>query len=267
MKNNIVTIIRPFEKEDYPSVVDIIADSFSSKFNKLTKMGIEKTKDFMIDSTLFDDQPQDGYWVAQYDDKIVGVLKLKTDQLIKIKNKIKPSFFKLSKTYGFINVIKLSLAGLILNDSPKKNTCYIEHIAVDKNARGLGIGKKLMAKATEQLQNNPNINRLTLYVASDNDGAIKLYEKLGYKTIKITKSLLTKLLLNEKKWLYMALYEDETTFHKKSFNSHWYLGFLGFIILFFIPDILSAFTQTGSYWSLLHLLWLFWFSYFIPENL
>jgi ribosomal protein S18 acetylase RimI-like enzyme len=267
MENNKDVIIRPLKTEDFPNVIDILADSFSSKFNKVTNMGIKKTKDFMFDSTFFDDQPKEGYWVAIHKEEIVGVIKLKWDQMKKIKPTKKPSFFKLSKKYGFFNVIKLSIGELILSHTPEKNTCYIEHIAVKESARGLGIGKKLMAIATNELKTNLNLKRLTLYVASDNHGAIKLYEKLGYKTVKVTKSLLSKYLLNEKKWYYMALYEDESVFNKRTFNPQWYLGFLGFIIIFFIPNILDAFTQSGNYWNLLHLSWLFWFLYFIPVKL
>jgi ribosomal protein S18 acetylase RimI-like enzyme len=266
IKNNLITI-RPFKKEDYPSVVNIILDSFLSKFNKITKMGVEMTKAFVLDSAFFNDQPNEGYWVAQYHDKVVGVISLKASHLKKPEKIVKTSFFKLSKTYGFFNVIKLSFAGMILNDSPKKGTCYIEHIAVDKDARGLGIGKALMAKASQQFIINPDIKRVTLYVASNNHGAIKLYEKLNYSTIKITKSLLTKYFLNERNWLYMALYKDESKLHKKSFNTQWFFGFLGFIILFFIPDIISVFNNRGSYWNLLHLLWLFWFTYFLPNDI
>ncbi|CAM1374296.1 conserved hypothetical protein [Tenacibaculum litopenaei] len=49
-----------------------------------------------------------------------------------------------------------------------------------------------------------------------------------------------------------------------TFDRHWYLGFLGIIGIYKLPEILCFFTCGASFWVLLNVLWFLWFSYFIP---
>jgi len=70
----------------------------------------------------------------------------------------------------------------------KENECYVEQVGVDGNARGLGVGTLLMNWAEEQTKNkfgpNPNNDAfLSLEVVRCNTGAIRVYERLGYKIV------------------------------------------------------------------------------------
>lgn len=56
------------------------------------------------------------------------------------------------------------------------------NLAVSPDARGKGIGEKLVRSLIEQLLAN-DVYRLTLEVRVSNDPAIKLYEKLGFTQI------------------------------------------------------------------------------------
>jgi|TARA_R110001632_G_scaffold41641_2_gene104836 hypothetical protein len=49
-------------------------------------------------------------------------------------------------------------------------------------------------------------------------------------------------------------------------QKHWWLGFLGSIGLYKLPEVLSYFQGTGSALDLLNLCWLLWFLYFLPEE-
>lgn len=53
---------------------------------------------------------------------------------------------------------------------------------------------------------------------------------------------------------------------KTTYAKYWYLGFLGFIGLFYLSEIRSFFLGEASIWALSHSLWFLWFSYFIPKN-
>ena len=60
---------------------------------------------------------------------------------------------------------------------------YIEMIAVSPETRGKGVGRALMQEA-EQRCRKLGKNRLTLQVVDTNPRAKKLYEEMGFRTIK-----------------------------------------------------------------------------------
>ncbi|GAA0733053.1 GNAT family N-acetyltransferase [Clostridium oceanicum] len=57
-------------------------------------------------------------------------------------------------------------------------------LAVDKNHTGLGLGKKLMKKAISESY-KMGFNKIILYTNSILKPAIGLYEKLGFKRVKL----------------------------------------------------------------------------------
>ncbi len=48
-------------------------------------------------------------------------------------------------------------------------------------------------------------------------------------------------------------------------QKHWYLGFLGLVGIYELPQLIAAFQPGGSWWGLTAALWFLWFLYFIPE--
>ena len=61
---------------------------------------------------------------------------------------------------------------------------YIEHLAVLPGKRRQGIGKQLMEFAESQARAK-DLKRVTLNVEIENEGARRLYERLGFQTIKV----------------------------------------------------------------------------------
>ncbi len=59
---------------------------------------------------------------------------------------------------------------------------YVNAVATDARYRGQGVGRKLMETA-EQLASSSGAETLSLIVAEQNAGALRLYEKLGYQII------------------------------------------------------------------------------------
>lgn len=49
-------------------------------------------------------------------------------------------------------------------------------------------------------------------------------------------------------------------------DKHWPLGFLGFIGLYKLNDVIAFFQGETSWWGLANLLWFLWFLYFLPEE-
>jgi len=61
---------------------------------------------------------------------------------------------------------------------------YIEHLAVLPEKRGQGIGKQLIEFAENQARAK-GLKRVTLSVEVENEGARRLYERLGFQTIEV----------------------------------------------------------------------------------
>lgn len=257
--------IRPYRSSDYEDVLNILVDSFANKFENLRNLNPDSLKSLLKDVGFVSQEPNDGYLVATTNNDVLGVMSLTCDNHKKKKTKRNKSFIELMKIHGFINIIGLYAKMMILNNPPAKNACYIDHIAVSAHARGLGVGKTLLRKAFEIIENDPSIDRLTLHVAKENP-ALKLYEREGYVVIKEFNSRLMKRMFNKRHWLYMASYKNENNKNTYQFKNTWYLGFLGLIVFFSIDSILGVFTNNEPPLQLLNLLWCLWFIYFIPER-
>lgn len=64
--------------------------------------------------------------------------------------------------------------------------CEIDDLIVNSKYQGKGYGKKLLFYAINKMQ-TMGINTIKLYVAKWNEKAVKLYEKNGFKCVKIEK--------------------------------------------------------------------------------
>ena len=61
-------------------------------------------------------------------------------------------------------------------------TWYVNSVAVFEEARGLGVGSRLMKRA-EEIAKDLGLRGLSLIVSDANHGARRLYERLGYEEI------------------------------------------------------------------------------------
>ncbi len=67
-----------------------------------------------------------------------------------------------------------------------KNEVYIYEICIDKNSQGRGFGKVFMNKIIEFMKGK-KVKKLSLTVSLENYVGIKLYEKLGFKRVEVSK--------------------------------------------------------------------------------
>jgi ribosomal protein S18 acetylase RimI-like enzyme len=259
-------LLRHQKSEDSPQIANIILSSFSSKFQPLTNLSKQQLIHYLIDTGFTNSEENSNTWVAEKNNEVIGVLSLKCANNKDNKKRKNKSFFQLVKKYGLWNNLKLLFAFSLLNSPLKKNTCYIEHIAVDESARGKGVGKLLMNKAKEVTFNDSDNLYLSLHVAEDNEGAVRLYKNLGFQVIYKATSLLTSLMFKQKTWLFMMMSKNGETIIKSRTKNNWWLGFFGFIGLIYIQDIIAVFNQEASIFNLLYCFWFLWFLYFIPNS-
>ena len=204
-KSSDEVLIRQFKEDDYGAVSSIFANSFKGKLHYLTNLSEETIAEFLSDSGFVANRPFEGYWVAEMNDEVLGILLLKWNKQNRVKSHKKLNFIQLCLKYGFLKVIKLFIGILILNENNiRDDECYIEYIAVSSKCRGLGVGTKLITLGGRFVKDTLKLNKYSLHAASSNKKAIKLYEKLGFVIIEIENSMITRLLFNEDTWLYMV---------------------------------------------------------------
>jgi ribosomal protein S18 acetylase RimI-like enzyme len=75
------------------------------------------------------------------------------------------------------------LCGLALTSLVAPDCGHITQICVSPEARGKGVGHELMARSLAALK-NMGCRDATLTVTAENEGAVRLYEEIGYRTVK-----------------------------------------------------------------------------------
>lgn len=94
---------------------------------------------------------------------------------------LKP-YIKYGKVYALTERNQVLACSEIVKDWQGKNV-YLYGFAVKKNETGRGLGKYFLEKIIEIFRKE-NIVKIELTVSPENDIAIKLYEKFGFKKIK-----------------------------------------------------------------------------------
>lgn len=77
----------------------------------------------------------------------------------------------------------VGLVGVHLSPDKNEKIPDVWGMYVNSNYRRMGLGKKLMEKAQEVVQKTWSVKEMGLMVNSDQDSAVKFYEKLGFKRV------------------------------------------------------------------------------------
>lgn len=91
-----------------------------------------------------------------------------------------------------IRVIRIIFNLMLLTENVGTHDFHVDSIAVDPSTRGMGVGTLLMQKA-EEVARSKRKSKMALGVISENQGAIKLYKRLGYEIIKTHQGFLVRL--------------------------------------------------------------------------
>lgn len=153
--------------------IDIMAVAFNEKFQ-----GVFKNPAHLREVYRFLIQNHQLLYIEQHE-VLQGILlhsTCDTDNIITIK--------KLCKTFGMTKGITTYLKLLFMKHKVNKGEIYINFLAVCQRSRGKGVGTKLIDCLEQYAKNNQFIN-LTLYVVDTNENARNLYNKVGFKSIKV----------------------------------------------------------------------------------
>ena len=195
--------IRNPTKQESVFLVDILLDTFSDKFSHIFNNDLEKGRSVI---TKFYEEITDKelttYFIAVEDNSVLGAIHLTYHDAPESSDSVS-SIVHIFQTLGIFRGISATVAFALMDSKDfNKNSCYVDFLGVLPTSQGKGIGSKLMEKANE-FAKSKNFPLLSLSVIGRNTGAIRLYEKLGFKIIKKNSSILTRLLYGFSDFFYM----------------------------------------------------------------
>ena len=175
-----VAIHDGLQSEHTEDALRISYEAFSRKFS----FGFRNRRDYV---RLFHDQVDHPHCItATVDGQLAGILTIQT-------NSHEFYGFSVGKTFARFNPIRamrimLNLAIFALESRPTDDELVVETLVVDARFRGMGIGTRLLTHA-EHTATKMGKQRMTLDVIDENEGARRLYERLGFRKIAMTEGI------------------------------------------------------------------------------
>lgn len=180
--------IRPAVPADVPALARLWLEAFPRKFAHL--MG---NRAFPVIREWLDVVPEiwEGTWIAQASSEVVGYIQLQSYasrnglgalwHIARQRLGLARRLFGASRRHLGILGGATCLARLAMTEiRPIQNDeLYIEMLGVSAAWRGQSIGSRLLALAEAEARTR-GLRRLRLGVVSENEGAIRLYQRFGY---------------------------------------------------------------------------------------
>ena len=182
-----VQIVEGVDREYVDDALCITYDAFAKKF----RIGFRNADDFV---RLFRDSVDArNCFSAIIDGELSGILAFQTaGREFYLLNPM-VAFTKFSPLRAGLVIFNLIL--LAFEDAVGADEFHIDLVAVVPSSRGLGVGTALMQKAEEKAESTGK-HTMSLGVITENEGAIRLYERLGYRTTRIWRGFLVRLASN-----------------------------------------------------------------------
>jgi len=177
-----VAIVEGIEAKFVDDALRVAYGAFAKKF----RLGFRDADDLI---RLFGDSiDTTSCFSATVDGRFAGILTFRAGSR---------EFFHLSLVALFTRftpVRALRMLGnlLLLSEGVRPDEFIVEMLAVDPSFRSLGIGTALMHEA-ETMARAMDKRTMSLGVISENKGAIRLYQRLGYETTKTWRGFLVRL--------------------------------------------------------------------------
>ena len=163
-------------------------EAFAEKF----RVGFRDADDLV---RLFGDSVNTGHcFTAIADGKLLGVLMFQTADREFFHPKLAAAFTRFSP----VRALRIVLNLLLLSRTARPDEFIVDSLAVSPAARGLGIGTRLMGRAEDKARAMGK-DTMSLDAIGENAGAIRLYERMGFKTTRVWRS----------KWLELAIRSNE----------------------------------------------------------
>lgn len=154
------------QKHDIKKVATFVYDVDFRTFDMLFKTPEKAIR--TIAKSLKDEDLETFTVILNDDDEIIGMLIYYMDKF--------PRHFN----FKSLRLLIVDILDYFVLSDVGPGDLYIAEIAIDKTLRGHGLGGKVILEVIEYARKN-NLNRVILDADFRNDGARRLYEKLGFR--------------------------------------------------------------------------------------
>ncbi len=164
-------IVEGLDEQHVDDALRVVYDAFAKKF----RLGFRHADDLR---RLFRDSvDRTSCLSALVDGQFAGLLTIRTNGQEFYHLNMGTLFARFSPLRALLMLLNL----LLLADEMKGDEFVVETLVVDPAYRGMGIGTALLQKAEERAKSMGK-RTMSLGVIGENVGAIRLYERLGYRT-------------------------------------------------------------------------------------
>lgn len=177
-----IEIVEGIDETHVEAALRVAHDAFAEKF----RIGFRNADDLV---RLFRDSVDPTSCIsATVDGQFAGFLAFQTSGR---------EFYRLNATAVFtrfspLRAVRVLINLLLLADRVRPDEFVVDSLAVDRSTRGMGVGTALMHRAEEEAR-SAGKRTMSLGVIGENDGAIRLYERLGYRTTRTWRGFLIRL--------------------------------------------------------------------------
>ncbi len=171
MTTEVAKVSEGIERQYVDDALRLLYDVFAKKF----RLGFRDGEDLValfrnaVDTTSCLSVAKNG--------ECLGVLTYQTSEKDFYHLKLSTLFTRFSP----IRAIRILINLVLLDDRAKGDEFIVASLAIKPSGRGLGLGTALMHEA-ENIAKTMGKSTMTLAVIGENEGAIRLYERLGYRT-------------------------------------------------------------------------------------
>ena len=116
-----------------------------------------------------------------------GFKHINREKIVRYSNSFKKTFYVIENQDKIVGYCIYYLKPALSSKGFEKQS-VISEIAIDKNFRGRGFAEKLLKESIEEMKLN-TVSSILLYVSTENQPAISLYEKFGFRKTKKVKNV------------------------------------------------------------------------------
>lgn len=176
--------IEKMTKQDITQVAEQLCKAFADKFTEKTLLSERQVKQlikmlWLEETSVFGVQS----YVLKEDDEVVGTFGITIRKRKKLTVSFVAKVLAAIHVLGIKRLLRFAEIGLETNRKPDKNELYIDFLAVKESKRNQHLGHRLLKEIDQLIERNPAIEKISLYVLKDNDRALHLYKKQGFKVV------------------------------------------------------------------------------------
>ena len=170
-------------REHIQDALRVAHEAFAKKF----RIGFRNADDL---TRLFQDSLDlTRCYSTEVEGQLQGFLAFKTDS----REFFVLNFLAIFTRFGPWQAIRILFNLLLLaGRGAKSDEFVVDVVAISEASRGLGLGTALMERAEDRAREMGK-RRMTLQVIGENAGAIRLYERLGFRTVRTQGGFLVRL--------------------------------------------------------------------------